>query len=242
MFEIRCLPRARCFTIAGGLLMSAPVKVAPLGVVKGFGRVPTAERVRVLPVHAELAGLFPDGGLRRGSTALLLALLAEATEAGSWAAVVGYPDLGILAAAEAGVALERLALVPRPGSRPGTVIAALLDGVDLVVVASTTRLTDALARRLSARARHRGAVLLVTGPWPGADVELTCEGGTWAGLELGFGHLLERQILVESHGRGAAARPARMRLLLPGPDGTLEPCPSPVEPFSEPRDRRARIS
>jgi hypothetical protein len=229
--------------------MSAPVKVAPLGVVKGFGRVPAAERVRVLPVHAELAGLFPDGGLRRGSTvavrgstALLLALLAEATEAGSWAAVVGQPDLGILAAAEAGVAVERLALVPQPGSRPSTVIAALLDGVDLVVVASTTRLTDALARRLSARARHRGAVLLVTGSWPGVDLELTCEGGPWRGLEAGFGHLLERQVAVRAHGRGAAARPVRARLLLPGPDGTLESYLPPVEPFSEPRDRRARIS
>jgi hypothetical protein len=229
--------------------MSAPVKVAPLGVVRGFGRVHDGgARVRVLPVHAELAGLFPDGGLRRGSTvavrgstALLLALLAEATEAGSWAAVVGHPDLGILAAAEAGVAVERLALVPQPGSRPSTVIAALLDGVDLVVVAPTTRLTDALARRLSARARHRSAVLLVTGSWPGADLELTCETGPWSGLEPGYGHLLRRQVLIEARGRGAAARPARTHLLLPSSDGTLEPYLPPPGPLAEPRDRRARI-
>jgi hypothetical protein len=218
-------------------------------VVKGFGRVHDGgARVRVLPVHAELAGLFPDGGLRRGSTvavrgstALLLALLAEATEAGSWAAVVGHPDLGILAAAQAGVAVERLALVPHPGSRPGTVIAALLDGVDLVVVAPSVRLTDALARRLSARARHRGAVLLVTGPFPGADLELTCESGAWEGLEPGAGHLLRRQVLIEARGRGAAARPGRARLLLPSSGGSVEPCLPSVEPLAEPRDRRARI-
>jgi hypothetical protein len=226
--------------------MSAPVRVAPLGVVKGFAGVPAVERVRVLPVHAELAGLFPDGGLRRGSTvavrgstALLLALLAGATEAGSWAAVVGQPDLGVLAAAEVGVAVERLALIPQPGSRPSAVIAALLDGVDLVV-ASSARLTDALARRLSARARHRGAVLLVTGSWPGVDLELTCEGGTWTGLKTGSGHLLERQVVVRAQGRGAAARPVRTHLLLPGPGGAIEPSLPAVEPLSEPRDRRTR--
>ncbi|CAA9257662.1 MAG: hypothetical protein AVDCRST_MAG54-2310, partial [uncultured Actinomycetospora sp.] len=45
----------------------------------------------VLPVAGALAGLLPDGGLRRGSTvavcgstSLLLALLAEASRAGSW--------------------------------------------------------------------------------------------------------------------------------------------------------------
>src|SRR5436305_1103558 len=83
--------------------------------------------------------------------------------AGSWAAVVGMPDLGLLAAAELGVVLHRLVLVPRPGTELGAVVAALLDGVDLVVVATDgialLRSRGAgLARRLSARARHRGAV------------------------------------------------------------------------------------
>ncbi len=74
------------------------------------------------PVAAPLAPLLPGGGLRRGSvvavhgsTALLLALLAAATAQGVWAAVVGVGDLGVLAAAEAGVAVQRLALVPAPG-------------------------------------------------------------------------------------------------------------------------------
>ena len=55
---------------------------------------------RVLPVRAELAQLLPYRGLRRGSTVVvrgsttvLLALLAEATAEGSWAGVVGMPDL-----------------------------------------------------------------------------------------------------------------------------------------------------
>ncbi|MGH4001955.1 MAG: hypothetical protein ACRDTJ_31335, partial [Pseudonocardiaceae bacterium] len=91
------------------------------------------------PVIEPLALLLPGGGLRRGSvvavqgsTALLLALLAAATAHGAWAAVVGVGDLGILAAAETGVVVRRLALVPRPGPAPALVAAALLDGVGLV--------------------------------------------------------------------------------------------------------------
>src|SRR5918993_940204 len=83
---------------------------------------------RLLPVVPALQPLLPGGGLRRGtpvavtrSAALALALVAGASAAGSWVAAVGLPDLGILAAAETGIALERLALVPTPGSAgPGS--------------------------------------------------------------------------------------------------------------------------
>ena len=64
------------------------------------------------------------------ATSLLLALLAEASAGGAWAGVVGRPDLGLVAAAEAGIALERLALVPYPGADLVAVTAALLDGLD----------------------------------------------------------------------------------------------------------------
>jgi hypothetical protein len=122
----------------------------------------------VLPVREDLADL-PTGGLPRGtiiavdgSTALLLTLLATATASGSWAAVVGMPDLGLLAASEIGVALNRLALVPDPGAELATVVVALLDGVDLVVIAAAGLVQagakgQAMARRLAARARKRGA-------------------------------------------------------------------------------------
>ena len=76
--------------------------------------------------------MFPAGGIRRGSTlavrgstSLLCALLAEASATGSWCAVVGVPTLGALAAAEAGVTVDRLALVPHPGSERAEVVAAL---------------------------------------------------------------------------------------------------------------------
>src|SRR2546422_1478023 len=104
-------PRGRCWW--GGVSMSAPALSLPrVGVASGLGTVP-ADRARVLPVRPELADLFPWGGLRRGSTvavrgstSLLLALLAESTVAGSWAAVVGMPNLGVVVAAELGVAAD----------------------------------------------------------------------------------------------------------------------------------------
>ncbi|WP_157440289.1 hypothetical protein [Actinokineospora inagensis] len=177
----------------------------------------------VLPVHPDLAALFPWGGLRRGGTVavrgssgLLLALLARASAEGSWVAVVGLPDLGLPAAAEAGVALERTAVVPRPGGELTAVVTALLDGFDVVVVGA--RVVDSLARRLSARARSRGAVLVSFGAWSGAEVELSVAGSTWSGLGEGHGHLTGRVVDVHARGRGAAARPRRARLTLTPPE------------------------
>jgi hypothetical protein len=183
---------------------------------------------QVLPVQAALSGLFPWGGLRRGSTvavegsaSLLFALLAEASGAGSWCAVVGLPGLGAVAAAEAGVATDRLALVPHPGTDVAGIVAALVDGMDVVVVGGTARLSATEGRRLAARARQRGAVLVPYGPWQGADLELSCTGGRWRGLGAGHGHLRSREVTVRSRGRGAASRPRTARVLLPAPAGQL---------------------
>jgi hypothetical protein len=203
---------------AAGLSLADRVRqgAAPATALLGRG----AEQV--LPVQSSLVSLFPWGGLRRGSTvavqgsaSLLFALLAEASEAGSWCAVVGLPSLGAVAAAEAGVATERLALVPHPGTDVADVVAALVDGMDIVVIGGTARLSATDGRRLAARARQRGAVLVPYGPWQGADVELSCGGGRWHGLGTGHGHLRSREMTVRAHGRGAASRPRTARALLP---------------------------
>jgi hypothetical protein len=154
--------------------------------------------------------------------ALLLAMLAAATAQGAWAAVIGAEDLGVLAAAEAGVVVQRLALIPRPGPDPASVAAALLDGVALVALASTDRISPGARRSLAARARQRGSVLLPLGRWPGADIELDCRAKAWHGAEAGHGRLRSREVVVRAVGRGAAARPRTARLLLPGPGGPAE--------------------
>ena len=185
---------------------------------------------RLLPVLPALEPLLPHPGLRRGSTvavtssaALALALVAGASAAGSWVAAVGLPDLGIVAAAETGVVLERLALIPAPGPRAWpTVVAALLDAIDVVLVRSPPGLPSAQARRLIARARERGAVLVPLGPWPEpADLRLAVTASTWHGLGQGHGSLHSRVAEVVATGRGAATRERRTLLWLPSPDGTI---------------------
>jgi hypothetical protein len=181
---------------------------------------------RVLPVAEPLAGLLPGGGLRRGTTvalpsapattSLLLALLAEGSAEGAWVGVVGKPELGLLAAAEAGMQLERLALVPHPGVDLLGVTTALLDGMDVVVMALGGRPVRAAdRRRLEARARQRGAVLVALGQWAGADVELSCAEAQWHGLAAGAGRLRAREVRVRMRGRGVAPGGRSARILLP---------------------------
>jgi len=180
----------------------------------------TSERPS-LPVPGALSGLLPDG-LRRGSTvaalgstSLVLALLAEACSGGAWAAVVGQSTVGLLAASQAGVDLERLAVVPQPGIEAPTVVAALLDGMDVVLVGPEAVLTDGDRRRLVSRARERGAVLLTSGTWPGADVVLTAERGRWSGVGAGDGRLRRCELRVTRTGRGGAGVRQSVELTLP---------------------------
>jgi hypothetical protein len=208
---------------------------------------------RMLPVLPELRGLLPGGGMRRGSTvavragvapgsvSVLLALLAAASAAGSWCAVTGLPDLGAAAAAEIGVALDRLALVPHPGPEWPSVAAALLDGFDLVVTAPPGPVGAAVANRLAARARQRGGVLIPYGRWPGADVVLEPVAGSWSGLGGGRGRLSRRELVIASHGRGAAARPRRTSLHLPR-DATAGRPVGPAAPVEITRIPRAAAS
>ncbi len=198
---------------------------------------------RVLPVAPELSGLLPGRGLRRGSTvavatgraapasggtSLLLALLSEASRSGSWCAVVGVPALGALAAAESGIALDRLALVPNPGPEWATVVAALIDGVDVVVAAVPGTVAPSIASRLVARARQRGCVLVPFGQWDGADVTLRVTEGRWEGLGDGQGRLRRREVTVLARGRGAAARPKEITMWMPGV--TIRPFTFPPTP------------
>ena len=182
-------------------------------------------RDRSLPVAEQMAGLFPERALRRGSTVVVgrscpgatsvaLSLLSGPSAAGSWCGVVGAPDLGLVAAAQLGVELSRLALVPVPGERWPVVTAALLEGMDVVLVRPAGPVRPMDARKLEARARERGAVLAVlSDAWPGAaDVRLDVGEGGWHGIQGGAGFLVGRELEVVSTGRGAASRPRRARL------------------------------
>jgi hypothetical protein len=182
----------------------------------------------LVPVLPSLGPLFPDGGLRRGSVVsvaepgyLPLALAAGASGGGAWSAFVGMPEAGMLAAAGMGVDLDRLLLVDEPGERWAEAVAALLDGVELVLVRPPVRPAGAVRRRLGALARRHGSVLVAVGSWEGAALRLRVGSSLWLGLGEGHGHLRGRRVQVVAEGRGGAGRPRVVRLWLPAPDGTV---------------------
>ncbi|BBX65488.1 hypothetical protein MSAS_46620 [Mycobacterium saskatchewanense] len=109
-----------------------------------------------------------------GARSLLLSMVAAVTAAGGNAAIVGQPDLGLLAAAEMGADLSRLAVIPDPGTDPVEVAAVLVDGMDLVVLGLGGRnVPQNRARAVVARARNKGCTLLVIdGDWEGAPTRL----------------------------------------------------------------------
>jgi hypothetical protein len=191
----------------------------------------TLARERLVPVLPVLGPLLPNGALQRGSTLVLsgnaagslaLATVAAASAAGSWVGMVGLPSLGLAAAAEMGVALERLLLVAQPPPRDwAMVIATLIDGVDVVVVRLPSSVRAGDARRIQARVRQREGVLVVVGgggPLE-ADLRWTTKVEGWVGLSDGVGHLQGRRVVVEAGGRRAAARARRVALWLPDADG-----------------------
>jgi len=223
-----------------------PAALAVLAELAERTRPVAASRTRLLPVLPALAGLLPDGALRRGTTvtvgrpgddgalSLALSLVSAASAAGSWCALVGHPALGAVAAADLGVDLGRLALLPRPGVAWAEATAAVLEGVDLVVLCPPFAPRQAMARRLVARARERRAVLIVVpgrAGWPEPpDLQLSVDAATWEGLDAGEGHLRRRRMTVTAAGRRSAARPVHHHLWLPGSDGTVAPADDPLDP------------
>lgn len=219
----------------GAVAVPAP-DLAALRLLGDRVRPLTGAGERTLPVPEAFRSLLPRGGLQRGSTvstggvaatSLALALAGPVTATGSWVAVVGIDHLGLLAAAELGVDLERVLLVASPdrAAWAGTV-AALLDAVELVLVRPPQPVTAGVQRRLLARARDRGSVLLQvgghTGAWAEApEVVVSATSSTWSGLEAGHGRLTARRVAVAVTGRRGADRPRRAELWLPGPTGEI---------------------
>ena len=129
-------------------------------VSRGHSALPRVEDLipdseSLLPMPESLAGCLPAALPRgsvvvaSGSRSLTLGVVAAVTAAGGHAAVVGLPDVGLLAA-------------------------VLLDGMDLVVLGLAGRSVPlSRVRAVTARARNKGCTLLVTGgDWYGARMRL----------------------------------------------------------------------
>lgn len=191
---------------------------------------------QVLALPSPLDELVPERGLRRGSvvavegpaaTSLTLALAAELTGTGSWVAFVGVPEVGLLAASELGVDLARCLVVHLDDVRLwAEAVAALVGAIDLVVVRPPSGVRQRDVRRLAARARERGTVLVRL---PGGDEVLATDrrfrtsSSSWTGLDRGRGRLVARRVRVDRGDRTGGAGRRAVELWLPGPDGRVAP-------------------
>ncbi len=184
-----------------------------------------------VPVLAQLAPLLPHGGLTKGTAVqvddagLLLQLAAGPATATShtWTAVIALPDLGLNAARTAGLPWERMLLADDvTDDHYPEIVATLAGACPLILTRPPATMTERTATRLTAHLRRHATILLAHGnPWPGAQARLSVSDITWSGLGDGHGQLTERHCTVHAVGRGAAARPRTLDLLLPDAAGRV---------------------
>lgn len=207
----------------------------------------------VLPVRGPLASVLPGGGLPRGGVVSMLGsasittlLSALGAVSPCWSAIVGLPGLGMLAAAEFGVDFERTVMIPDAGSDVLQVLSVLADGMQVLVVGPHRWGAPARLRVLAGRLRQHGVVLLVAGPWPGAELVLQGRHDSWTGIGQGHGRLRERTLSVTVTGRRIGGERS-VRMLLAGSHTSVEQrelsaARTTAPPAPPPTDRTTRTS
>ena len=169
------------------------------GMQDGIPRLPVA----TAPELAGLVDLRTGGAYGVDGMSLALTLMAPPSRAGGWTALVGVDDLGVEAAAEAGLDLDRTVVVPEPGEHWLEVTAALVDVLPMVLLRPPTGVSERTAERLGARLRKRSTTLLVQGAWPGCEARLSVAESRWTGADDGHGRLRARQVVLACR-RGTA--------------------------------------
>ncbi len=178
------------------------------------------ESLPTLPVSPDLRAMFPEGGLVRGRTvlcggdaavALALRIVSQPTQAGSWLGVVGVHNIGVQAASEQGVALQRAVFVQPATSRAEWVstVAAAADGFDVLMLEVPHGITVADARRVQTRIQSRRNALVLIGATQKLalqsvfqpDVVMDTTTTQWNGIERGSGHVQSREVCVTVSGR-----------------------------------------
>ncbi len=204
-----------------------------------IGQMQGRPSVLSLATHPALEGLLalqPGGVYAVDSPSLAFLLAAGPSADGAWCAFVGSNRIGLAAAAELGVCLERSVWVPDAGADPASVLGALADSVGILLV-DQVGLAEREAVRLRARLHRRQAALVAVGDWPRADARLRLRDQRWLGPDTGYGHLASRQVTLEVE-RGGRVQGSR-RLWLPNADLTVSPVSAGVKLASAP-DRPAR--
>ncbi|MDO5061029.1 MAG: hypothetical protein Q4D73_05290 [Actinomycetaceae bacterium] len=96
----------------------------------------------------------------------LIEVLQTLPETAPWIGMLGLNDFGWVAAAEAGIDLEKLLLVTPPVAQAEEVLAELVDGFD-VTVCGQVFLSSRGKTRLAAKVKKRRNLLLTFDPWVG---------------------------------------------------------------------------
>ncbi|MET0662503.1 MAG: hypothetical protein ABWZ42_05160 [Ilumatobacteraceae bacterium] len=200
---------------------------------------------QTVPVATELASLFTERALVRGrtlacagpaATSTGMAVVAAAVAGGAWLAVVDVPTFGLDAASELGIALERVVAVSvtapaaddpsgaNGASGPSScvqaswveVMAAVVDGFDIVLARVPVDAAAGPVRRLATRVRQRGAVVILLGESGAMPCDGVIDSGgiIWAGLGDGFGSLRQRTVELHLAGRRVPGR-RQCRVTLP---------------------------
>jgi hypothetical protein len=173
-----------------------------------------------LPIAKALQPIIPDGVLVRGRTVLCsgdaamstaLLLVSAATQAGSWLAIVGVSDFGLMSACEQGVALQRtVSVTPTANKKDWTsTVAAVADGFDVMMLEVPREVSESDARRIQTRIQARRNVLVLvetsrhTTPRSvfQPDVVLHTATTSWHGIEHGAGYVQGRHVDVTVSGR-----------------------------------------
>lgn len=154
-------------------------------------------------------------------------MLGEVTASGGWIAAVDVSGIGLEAAREVGVAIERVLVVTTPDRASwGATIGALIGAVDVIVFGAPRHSVQPREyRRMASRCRERGTVLMeLASPTDGQlqyDVSFEVTPVGWNGLGQGFGRLMSRHLDVAVSGRRVPGGGRRGRFALPAVDGSL---------------------
>lgn len=163
-----------------------------------------------------------------GGWSVGFALAGAAASTRGWVAMVEVGNAGFRSAQEVGLPLERLLVLQSiPVSKLSSVVAALVEVVEVVVVNPRRPIKVRDARRLRARIQEQQALLISLDGgrhWPDKlDVELETGTNRWTGLGSGHGVLQSREFEIVATGRRSLSGTQR-RVRVQRGSGRFVPC------------------
>ncbi|WP_107661213.1 hypothetical protein [Nocardia suismassiliense] len=177
-------------------------------------------RIDGVAVPGALGELLPGGGLGRGTVtacprgALLNALIAAASGAGLATVIIGGTRIGLLSAVELGADLNKIALIPQPGTDPLEIVSVCLEGIPVVVVdLDELTVAPARARVIMGQIRKSGAVVITTNRgWARTELRITTRRVQYIGIGRGRGRLRAAHQVVTVRTRDERTRSGRLVL------------------------------